>query len=400
MITDGNDSGLGMDEAADMAAAAAAALPAGDDDAFDEGEAADPTQRDCEPCDMSLSHPDEVYGVAVCPPMVATGCKDDTGRLWDMHHPNPQPLYTVKFNDSVDRIAFSHSVAPCWYVAFGPLTGALAIRDANGDEVHGEFGQDITFLAWHPTKPILLYGSDGGAILQGIGPDIQSPPASCHGTGNPIIGCFSGSGDKAFVAFPGGLIACIHGESGAGLYRINIGHAVSCLIASSQQFAVGCENGQVQLRASADGKLAFQQTPWVLEGNGAAGNDDGEEEDGAESFVESVLFCTVSGGLSLLIAATGGGQLVAWDLCRGSQIRWQTQLEDGVTQLAAGPDAIWAGLKDGRLVQLILNTGAVSKQIQAHTYRHPIMDMALSKDHSVLVTVSTDNTAKVHKMPL
>ena len=351
----------------------------------------------CDICLVSYPHEDEVYAVDIHTPYVVSGCKDDTGRIWDMRHvaQPPQPVFIHKCQDSVIDVAFSSSGDS---LAMGAEATVLKVVSLQGstwtshDEAYPGASESLSFVTWHPSEKIILYGCDE---MDCVSLHVEGrPPVFIYGQSPPEHGCFDlPSGARGYSAFKDSEIVSFDGMTGRQLGKARTPSAVSSMHAANALLAVGLESGVLQVRQGTDNGLkVLFETETRISHREVAG-----EADDTEKFVEAVLVTTSPSG-PLVISANGTGHVAAWDISRKAS-RWDISNDCGATRMVAAQDSVFIGFTDGKILQIGSVTGALIKRIQAHPFGTPVTDLALDQEH--LVTAGLyDGLVKVWNLPL
>ncbi|XP_038600216.1 angio-associated migratory cell protein [Tachyglossus aculeatus] len=346
-------------------------------------------------------HSASVFCVSLDPKtnaLAVTGGEDDKAFVWRLS--DGELLFECTgHKDSVTCAGFSHDSA---LVATGDMSGLLKVwRVEAKEEVWSFEVGDLEWMEWHPRAPILLAGTaDGNTWMWKVpGGDCRTfPGPSCPATCGHILP----DGKKAVVGYEDGSVRVWDLRLGSPLHVLKgaDGHQgpLTCVAANPDGSLVltGSVDCQAKLINAATGKVVAVFRPEEPAGPpprlGDKEDDEEEEEEESESnSVESLGFCSV-----LPLAAVGylDGTLAIYDLPTQS-LRHRCQHESGIVQLLweEGAAVVYTCSLDGAVRLWDARTGRLLNDYRGHTAE--ILDFALSKDASLVVTTSGDHKAKV-----
>uniref|UniRef100_A0ABI7YYG2 Angio associated migratory cell protein n=1 Tax=Felis catus TaxID=9685 RepID=A0ABI7YYG2_FELCA len=292
--------------------------------------------------------------------------------------------------DSVTCAGFSHDSS---LVATGDMSGLLKVWQVDTKEEVWSFeAGDLEWMEWHPRAPVLLAGTaDGNAwmwkVPNGDCKTFQGPncPATC--------GRVLPDGKRAVVGYEDGTIRIWDLKQGSPIHVLKgtEGHQgpLTC-VATNQDGSLiltGSVDCQAKLVSATTGKVVGVFRPETV----ASQPSVGEGEESESNSVESLGFCSV-----MPLAAVGylDGTLAIYDLSTQT-LRHQCQHQSGIVQLLweAGTAVVYTCSLDGIVRLWDARTGRLLTDYRGHTAE--ILDFALSKDASLVVTTSGDHKAKV-----
>ncbi|XP_028909392.1 angio-associated migratory cell protein [Ornithorhynchus anatinus] len=338
-------------------------------------------------------HSASVFCVSLDPKtnaLAVTGGEDDKAFVWRLS--DGELLFECTgHKDSVTCAGFSHDST---LVATGDMSGLLKVwRVETKEEVWSFEVGDLEWMEWHPRAPILLAGTaDGNTWMWKVpsGDCRTFPGPSCPATCGHVLP----DGKKAVVGYEDGSVRLWDLKQGSPLHVLKgaEGHQgpLTCVAANQDGSLVltGSVDCQAKLVSAATGKVvgAFRPEPAAP----APGLGDEEEESESNS-VESLGFCSV-----LPLAAVGylDGTLAIYDLSTQS-LRHRCRHESGIVQLLweEGAAVVYTCSLDGAVRLWDARAGRLLNDYRGHTAE--ILDFALSKDASLVVTTSGDHKAKV-----
>lgn len=247
-------------------------------------------------------------------------------------------------------------------------------------------------MEWHPQAHVLLAGTaDGNSwmwkIPSGDCKTFQGPacPATC--------GKILPDGKRAVVGYEDGTMRIWDLKQGTSLHVLKgqDGHQdpLTC-VASNQDGSLiltGSVDCHAKLVNSATGKVVC-----VFKMESAAPKAPASEGEEAESnSVESLGFCNV-----MPLAAVGylDGTLAIYDLSTQS-LRHKCQHESGIVQLLWEENSavVYTCSLDGAVRLWDARSGKMISEYRGHSAE--ILDFAVNKDASIVVTTSGDHQAKV-----
>uniref|UniRef100_A0A4W3HC69 Angio-associated, migratory cell protein n=1 Tax=Callorhinchus milii TaxID=7868 RepID=A0A4W3HC69_CALMI len=278
--------------------------------------------------------------------LVVTGGEDDQAFVWRLSD-GEVVLHCAGHKDSVISASFSHDSS---MVATGDMSGLIMVWKLETRKRVWSFEVgDLQWMAWHPVAPVLLAGTDEGSVWMW-----KVPGGECKTFPSPgsqaTCGVILPDGKRAVVGYEDGTVRVWDLKQGSPLHVVKgaEGHCgpLTC---------VACDrNGSLVLTGSVD--------------------------------------CTVK----LLNTTTGK---VVGVLCMGSSTRG---CEDGEELPAAGivqlrwechTALLYTASLDGVVRMWDARTGSMQSEYRGH--RAEILDFAVNKEASAIVTASGDHTAKV-----
>ncbi|XP_034533443.1 angio-associated migratory cell protein [Notolabrus celidotus] len=363
---------------------------AGNDDGGWETE--DEMEAEVEHDDSELTfskHTGSVFCVSLDPAtnsMAVTGGEDDKAFVWRVSD-GEVLLECTGHKDSVTCAVFSHDSS---MMASGDMSGMIKVWNIQSKEEIWSFEVgDLEWLEWHPCAPVLLAGTDDGnmwmwKIPSGECKTFQS--SACQATSGKVLP----DGKRAVVGYEDGTVRVWDLKQGNAVHVIKgqDGHqgALTCLACN--------KDGSLVLTGSVDGcaKLINTATGKVVGSFSAdGGKAKGSKDEAETNSVESVGFCNI---LPLLAVAFLDGTLAIYDL--SSQVlRNRCQHEAGIVHLQweESSSVVSTCCLDGALRLWDARTGNIVSEYRGHTAE--ILDFAINREASIVVTASGDNLSKV-----
>lgn len=337
-------------------------------------------------------HSASVFCVSLDPKtntLAVTGGEDDKAFVWRLS--DGELLFECAgHKDSVTCAGFSHDST---LVATGDMSGLLKVWQVDTKEEVWSFeAGDLEWMEWHPRAPVLLAGTADGntwmwKVPNGDCKTFQGPncPATC--------GRVLPDGKRAVVGYEDGTIRIWDLKQGNPIHVLKgtEGHQgpLTC-VATNQDGSLiltGSVDCQAKLISATTGKVVGVFRPETV----ASQPSLGEGEESESNSVESLGFCSV-----MPLAAVGylDGTLAIYDLSTQT-LRHQCQHQSGIVQLLweAGTAVVYTCSLDGIVRLWDARTGRLLTDYRGHTAE--ILDFALSKDASLVVTTSGDHKAKV-----
>uniref|UniRef100_A0A452V0W1 Angio-associated migratory cell protein n=1 Tax=Ursus maritimus TaxID=29073 RepID=A0A452V0W1_URSMA len=322
-------------------------------------------------------HSASVFCVSLDPKtntLAVTGGEDDKAFVWRLS--DGELLFECAgHKDSVTCAGFSHDST---LVATGDMSGLLKVWQVDTKEEVWSFeAGDLEWMEWHPRAPVLLAGTADGntwmwKVPNGDCKTFQGPncPATC--------GRVLPDGKRAVVGYEDGTVRIWDLKQGGPIHVLKgtEGHQgpLTC-VATNQDGSLiltGSVDCQAKLVSATTGKVS---ATWS---RGCLGRGTREE-------------CRV-----MPLAAVGylDGTLAIYDLSTQT-LRHQCQHQSGIVQLLweAGTAVVYTCSLDGIVRLWDARTGRLLTDYRGHTAE--ILDFALSKDASLVVTTSGDHKAKV-----
>uniref|UniRef100_A0ACB8G2A2 Uncharacterized protein n=1 Tax=Sphaerodactylus townsendi TaxID=933632 RepID=A0ACB8G2A2_9SAUR len=309
-------------------------------------------------------HTASVFCVRIDPKtntLAVTGGEDDKAYVWCLS--DGELLFECSgHKDSVTCAGFSHDST---FVATGDMSGLIKVwRVDTKEEIWSFEVGDLEWMEWHPQAHVLLAGTaDGNSwmwkIPSGECKTFQGPncPATC--------GHVLPDGQDGHQ----GPLTCVASNKDGSLVLTG---SVDC---------------HTKLVNSATGKVVF-----VFKGESIVPKPSaGETEEVEINSVESLGFCNI-----MPLAAVGylDGTLDIYDLATQT-LRHKCQHESGIVQLLweENSPVVYTCSLDGAVYLWDARSGKLISEYRGHSAE--ILDFALNKDASIVVTTSGDHQAKV-----
>ncbi|XP_073490487.1 angio-associated migratory cell protein [Aquarana catesbeiana] len=337
-------------------------------------------------------HTGSVFCVSLDPKdsaLAVTGGEDDKAYVWRIS--DGETLFECTgHKDSVTCAAFSYDSA---MVATGDMSGLLKVwKVEGGQEIWSFEAGDLEWLQWHPCAHVLLAGTADGntwmwKVPSGECKTFQGPscPATC--------GQFLPDGKQAVVGYEDGSVRIWDLKQGNAIHVLKgtDGHTrpLTCVSSNADGSLVltGSVDCDTKMVNTATGKVVglFKTESNVSK---ASRREDGESESNS---VESLGFCNV-----LPLAAVGylDGTLAIYDISTQT-LRHRCQHESGIVHLLweESSPVVYTCSLDGAVRLWDSRSGKMISEYCGHT--EEILDFALNKDASIVVTASGDHKAKV-----
>ncbi|CAH2305189.1 angio-associated migratory cell [Pelobates cultripes] len=337
-------------------------------------------------------HTASVFCVSLDPKesiLAVTGGEDDKAYVWRIC--DGETLFECTgHKDSVTCACFSHDSS---MVATGDMGGLLkAWKVQGGEEIWSFEVGDLEWLEWHPGAPVLLAGTaDGNTWMWKI------PSGECktfQGSNCPVTcGQFLPDGKKAVVGYEDGSVRIWDLKQGSTVHVVkgSDGHngPLTCVSSNADGSLVltGSVDCDTKMVNTATGKVVgvFRTESNVSK---ASKREEGEAETNS---VESVGFCNV-----LPLAAVGylDGTLAIYDISTQT-LRHRCQHESGIVRLLWEDNSpvVYTCSLDGAVRLWDSRSGKMISEYCGHTAE--ILDFALNKEATTVVTASGDHKAKV-----
>ncbi|KAM3852345.1 angio-associated migratory cell protein isoform 2-T2 [Vipera latastei] len=359
-----------------------------EDSAWEEDEGVEEGMEAQDDSEVTFSkHTASVFCVSLDPKtntLAVTGGEDDRAFVW--HVSDGELLFECTgHKDSVTCVGFSYDST---FVATGDMGGLIKVwRVDSKEEIWSFEVGDLEWTEWHPQSHVLLAGTADGncwmwKIPSGECKTFQGPncPATC--------GHVLPDGRRAVVGYEDGTVRIWDLKQGNSLHVLkgNEGHQGPLTCVASQK------DGSLILTGSVDchAKLINAATGKVVSVFKAESNPAVEEEAESNS-VESLGFCNV-----MPLAALGylDGTLAIYDLATQT-LRHKCQHESGIVQLLweESSPVVYTCSLDGAVRLWDARSGKLISEYRGHSAE--ILDFALNKDASLVVTTSGDHQAKV-----
>ncbi|NWT11645.1 AAMP protein, partial [Vireo altiloquus] len=337
-------------------------------------------------------HSASVFCVSLDPKtntLAVTGGEDDKAFVWRVS--DGELLFECSgHKDSVTCAGFSHDSV---FVATGDMSGLIKVWrvDAKEEVWSFEVG-DLEWMEWHPQAHVLLAGTADGntwmwKIPSGDCKTFQGPacPATC--------GRILPDGKRAVVGYEDGTMRIWDLKQGTSLHVLKgqDGHQDPLTCVASNQDGSLIMTGSVDCHAklvnSATGKVVCVFKMESVTSKAPIG----EGEEAESNSVESLGFCNV-----MPLAAVGylDGTLAIYDLSTQS-LRHKCQHESGIVQLLweESSAVVYTCSLDGAVRLWDARSGKMISEYRGHSAE--ILDFAVNKDASIVVTTSGDHQAKV-----
>nr|XP_033801489.1 angio-associated migratory cell protein [Geotrypetes seraphini] len=337
-------------------------------------------------------HTASVFCVSLDPQesaLAVTGGEDEKAFVWRLS--DGELLFECTgHKDSVTCAVFSYDSS---MVATGDMSGLIKVWKVDSKQEIWSFQvADLEWMEWHPCAHVLLAGTaDGNSWMWKV------PSGECktfQGPGCPATcGRVLPDGKKAVMGYGDGTVRIWDLKQGNSLHVLKgqDGHrrALTC-VASNKDGSLlltGSVDCDTKLVNSATGKVlgVFRTESNVSH---ASLREAGEPE---SNCVESLGFCSI-----MPLAAVGylDGTLAIYDLSTQS-LRHRCQHESGIVQLLweESSAVIYTCSLDGAVRLWDARSGKMISEYRGHAAE--ILDFAVNKDASVVVTASGDHKAKV-----
>ncbi|XP_067426215.1 angio-associated migratory cell protein isoform X1 [Emydura macquarii macquarii] len=345
-------------------------------------------------------HSASVFCVSLDPKtnaLAVTGGEDDKAFVWRLS--DGERLFECSgHKDSVTCAGFSHDST---YVATGDMSGLIKVWRVDtkeeiwsfevGDLEHPPPSVSLfpQWMEWHPEAHVLLAGTaDGNSwmwkIPGGECKTFQGP--SCPATCGRVLP----DGKRAVVGYEDGTVRIWDLKQGNSLHVLKgqDGHQgpLTCVASNKDGSLVmtGSVDCHTKLVNSASGKVVC-----VFKMESAASKPSAEEAE--SNSVESLGFCNV-----MPLAAVGylDGTLAIYDIPTQS-LRQRCQHESGIVQLLWEDSSavVYTCSLDGAVRLWDARCGKMISEYRGHSAE--ILDFAINKDASIVVTTSGDHQAKV-----
>eukprot|EP00731_Ephydatia_muelleri_P030804 Em0022g318a len=333
-------------------------------------------------------HTGAVFSVAMNPAgaLVCSGGEDDRAYVWKPE--DGTILFECKgHKDSVTCTGFSYDGK---YVSTADMAGTIQVWDASTGELKWSFEcGDLEWTQWHPQAHVLLAGTADGTGWMWKVPSGDCKTFERHCGRNTCVAILS-QGKCAAFGYEDGAVQLWDLKEARAIPEVS-GHlahtsCITCMVSNS--------DGNLLLTGSEDAtaKLTNGGTGKVLATFDASEGSSGEEQ----MPVEAVAFST-----SLPVALTGSlsGVLGVWDLST-QKLRQQcrTPEEGGIVCIHSSDTSPVVYVADlcGVVSLYDVRSGSCERQWFGHS--EEVLDMAVAKNETQLVTGSNDMTARVYSI--
>lgn len=330
-------------------------------------------------------HTASIFSVSVDPinnSMAVSGGEDDKAYVWRIQD-GETLMECHGHKDSVTCTAFSHDSK---LVATGDMSGLITVWDvATQKEVWNFETTDLEWLEWHPEANVLLAGTADGNVWMWKIPSGDCKTFQSHGC-RSTCGVFMKDGKRASVGYEDGTLKVWDLRQGMHTFHLSDGTShqgsVTCIDAHRDNVlvATGSEDSTVKVVNANSGKVLST----------LAAGFQSDESDSPPS-IEAVGF---SPQQPMLATASLSGVLGIWDLS-SYRLRQQCKHPGGVVRLKwdHSTPLVYTGCLDG--VVRLWDSRSGSCEREWHGHSGEILDLAVSRDGSFLVTGSGDSTARV-----
>ncbi|KXS18604.1 WD40 repeat-like protein [Gonapodya prolifera JEL478] len=332
-----------------------------------------------------LGHNGSVFCVALSPTdqtLAVSGGEDDKAYVWRTN--TGQPSFELSgHTDSVIAAAFSNDGK---YVATGGMDGLVKVwSTSDGKLVQNLQGpSEVTWNQWHPRGPVILAGTSDGSLWMWNAPTGSCMSVFTGGHAAPVsCGMFTPDGKAIVSGSEDGSFVTWDPKNGQVVRKLSPGDArwhsgtLTCVDvkADATVAGTGSEDGTAKLVHLGNGKIL--------------GSFEGHSDS-----VEAVGFSP-----TLPVFATGSldGSLKLWDV-QTMRLRHTLSHDDGITHLAwhSSSPLITTSSTDRTVRVWDARSGSCERTWTGH--RQPILDFAITRDGSSVVTASDDWSALVFRM--
>lgn len=239
-------------------------------------------------------------------------------------------------------------------------------------------------MEWHLGTNVLIAASQLGMVYMYKIPSGDSKMVMTPFGQTCTAGKILPDGKRLACAYNDGSVKIIDLKSGdvlKDIKSVNDVRGITCLDTHKDNNLIicGCGDGCILLLSIQSGKVAS-----VL--NASQSSDGG-------NYIEAVSFCKDP---NYPVAASGSldGNLVIWDISKQT-IRYKHQFRSSINHLTWHPNLpiLFTCHTDGVARIFDAKSGNIIKELKGH--RKCCLNMALSKDGSMLMTCSEDKTARI-----
>lgn len=355
-------------------------LPDQDEDDDDDDDGMADLEENDESTHAFLGHSDEVYAVTCSPKdasLVASGGKDDRGFLWRIGSAE-SVLELTGHSDTVGTIAFSSDGN---LLACGSFDGKINLWNTTTQTLQGTLegsGSSVEWLKWHPRGHVVIAGSEDCNVWM------------WNADNNLIMNTFVGHSSTVTCGdfTPDGKLICT-GSDDASLRiwdprtaqskHVIRGHGyhtdgLTCLSVTldSQTIVSGSKDNSVHIVNVNSGQVVGSLT-------------------GHTSSVECI---GISPSYNWVATGSMDQKLIIWDLAHQSS-RCTCEHDEGVTCLAwlGSSRYVASGCIDRKVRIWDSLSGDCVRTFSGHA--DTVQSLAVSADGNFIVSVSSDNSARV-----
>ncbi|KAL9957954.1 hypothetical protein ACROYT_G034913 [Oculina patagonica] len=330
-------------------------------------------------------HTASVFSVSIDPvnnSMAVSGGEDDKAYVWRIQD-GQTIMECCGHKDSVTCTAFSHDSK---LVATGDMSGLITVWDvATQKEVWNFETTDLEWLEWHHEANVLLAGTADGNVWMWKIPSGDCKTFQSHGC-RSTCGVFMKDGKRASVGYEDGTLKVWDLRQGMHTFHLSDGTAhqgsITCIDAHRDNVlvATGSEDSTVKVVNTNGGKVLSTLVAGFQ-----------SDDDDSPPSIEAVGF---SPQQPMLATASLSGVLGVWDLS-SYRLRQQCKHPGGIVRLKWDNSAplIYTGCLDG--VVRLWDSRSGNCEREWHGHNGEILDLAVARDGSFLVTGSGDSTARV-----
>ena len=327
---------------------------------------------------------------------VATGGEDDCCYLWDLKTGSVSHKWD-NFKDSVTQVKFNSDGS---LLAMADMSGLIQVvkvlPSLNTEPIWSFETSDLTWLDWHPSINVLFAGTDDSSFWMWKIPSGQSKIYQGHGEKVELAKILP-DGKRGVVGYADGSLRIFDLKSEEVIHNVTPfqSKAAVCSLdvrTDNQLVVAGSADGEIAILNANTGKilacLTLKSSP-----SSAAPAATSEEEEQSSS-VEAVLFTAPE--LNQVIAGDINGNVTVWDLA--SQVaKVSTRVATGVVKMSwKSPTELIIGTLDGDV--LIMDPRSLQSLATCTGHSDQVLDFALTKKGSLLVSASDDRTCRVYDL--
>jgi len=343
-----------------------------------------------------LGHQKPVFVVAthpIDPNLAVSGGEDDMGYLWRVDS-GEKVAALSGHKDSVISAAFSFDGK---MVATGGMDGRVRIWSAVDPaystwtfQTSLEGPDEVTWLEWHPSGPVLLAGGNDGTIWMWKLPSGQVMHVLSGHNSSVACGKWTQDGKRFLSASVDSTLILWDPKTGNPVHRLtgndsrfNLESGINCLAINAA--------GTVAICGGAEGGLRAVNLVNGVVINAIAGHEEG-------SSVESIQFAEAS-GLTFFVTVGTDGKINVFE-ANTYKLRWSERHSEAISGLSVhSPSlrlatssadrslAVW-DLRSGRRINTLMGNADV------------VHDCAWSSDGSALVSAGEDGICRSFPLPV